>query len=234
MAEFLDTTGVSYRLQQIINNSREKLILISPYLKMNERIKQSLEDQNRLKTDVRLVYGKNDLQPAELNWLKSLREVKSYYCRNLHAKCYLNEKEAIVTSMNLYDFSQVNNLEMGIYVDKTSDADLYHKIYDEAMRMVRMSDEIQITVAQIPKTEDKPLKSSTPSGFCIGCHTEIKLDPKSPYCRDCYKTWKKSGDNEREEKHCHVCGKPNKSTINRPACYDCFKANKNILEFPFQ
>ncbi len=151
MAEFLDTTGVSYRLQQIINNSREKLILISPYLKMNERIKQSLEDQNRLKTDVRLVYGKNDLQPAELNWLKSLREVKSYYCRNLHAKCYLNEKEAIVTSMNLYDFSQVNNLEMGIYVDKTSDADLYHKIYDEAMRMVRMSDEIQITVAQIPE-----------------------------------------------------------------------------------
>ncbi len=35
--------------------------------------------------------------------------------QNLHAKCYLNEKAAIITSMNLYDFSQVNNNEMGVY-----------------------------------------------------------------------------------------------------------------------
>jgi hypothetical protein len=43
MAKFLDTTGVSYHLQQLINNANERLILISPFLKINERIKQSLE-----------------------------------------------------------------------------------------------------------------------------------------------------------------------------------------------
>jgi hypothetical protein len=38
MAKFLDTTGISYHLQQLINNANEKLILISPFLKINERI----------------------------------------------------------------------------------------------------------------------------------------------------------------------------------------------------
>lgn len=99
MAKFLDTTGVSYHLQQRINKANEKLVIISPYLKINERIKQSLEDKNRMKIDIRIVYGKNELHPDENNWLKSMTSIRSSFCKDLHAKCYLNENEAILTSM---------------------------------------------------------------------------------------------------------------------------------------
>lgn len=67
MAKFLDTTGVSYHLQQLINQARDTLILISPYLKINERLRQSLDDKDRLKIDIRVVYGKNELQPDQIN-----------------------------------------------------------------------------------------------------------------------------------------------------------------------
>jgi len=233
MAKFLDTTGVSYHLQQLINNTKEKLILISPYLKMNDRLKQSLEDKDRLKIDIRLIYGKDELQPAEHNWLKSLRSVRSSFCQNLHAKCYLNEKEAIITSMNLYAFSEVNNYEMGIYVDKGEDPQLFNSIYDEAMRLVRISDEIKISVAKVPKTDDKVAKTwSNASGFCIRCHAEVRLNPMAPYCVKCYNSWKKFENDEYEEKFCHICGNPYKSTLVKPACYDCYNVNKNKLEFP--
>jgi phosphatidylserine/phosphatidylglycerophosphate/cardiolipin synthase-like enzyme len=150
MAKFLDTTGVSYHLQQLINKANEKLILISPYLKINERIKQSLEDKNRLKIDIRVVYGKNELQPEENNWLKSQTSIRSSFCKDLHAKCYLNETEAIITSMNLYEFSQVNNNEMGIYVVKETDPVLYNEIYEEVKRLIRISDEIIVSVEKAP------------------------------------------------------------------------------------
>ncbi len=216
MAKFLDTTGVSYHLQQLINGTNEKLILISPYLKINDRLKQSLEDKDRLKIDIRLIYGKDELQPAEHNWLKSLRSIRSSFCQNLHAKCYLNEKEAIITSMNLYDFSQVNNNEMGIYVDKAEDPELYSSIYEEAMRLVRISDEIKISVAKVPKTDDIVAKTpSNADGFCIRCRTGVRLNPMAPYCIKCYSSWKKSEDDEHEEKYCHICGKPHKSTLNK-------------------
>lgn len=150
MAKFLDTTGVSYHLQQLINKSNERLILISPYLKINEKIKQSLEDKNRMKIDIRVVYGKNELQPEENNWLKSMSSIRSSFCKDLHAKCYLNESEAIITSMNLYEFSQVNNNEMGIYVVKETDQALYHEIYEEVKRLIRISDEIIVSVEKAP------------------------------------------------------------------------------------
>jgi phosphatidylserine/phosphatidylglycerophosphate/cardiolipin synthase-like enzyme len=219
MAKFLDTNGVSHYLQQLINGSNEKLILISPFLKISERLKQSIQDRDRMKIDIRIIYdGKKDLEPAEENWLKSLHSIRTSFCQNLHAKCYLNEKEAIITSMNLYEFSQVNNHEMGIYVEKNNDAELYASIYEEAMRLVRNSDEIKITVP----------------GHCIRCKTEIKLNPMVPYCGKCYASWKKINNDSYQEKYCHICGKPNSSSKAKPGCYDCYKANKDVLEFPLQ
>lgn len=150
MAKFLDTTGVSYHLQQLINKANEKLILISPFLKINERIKQSLEDKNRMKIDIRVIYGKNELQPEENNWLKSMTSIRSSFCKDLHAKCYLNESEAIITSMNLYEFSQVNNNEMGIHVAKEDDPKLYNEIAEEVKRLIRISDEIIVSVEKAP------------------------------------------------------------------------------------
>ena len=48
-----------------------------------------------------MVYGKNELQPEESNWLRSLTFIRTSYCKNLHAKCYLNEEFCLVTSLNL-------------------------------------------------------------------------------------------------------------------------------------
>ena len=237
MPKFLDTTGVSYHLQQLINNANEKLILISPYLKLNERLKQSLEDKDRMKIDIRIIYGKSELEPAENNWLKSLRSIRTSFCQNLHAKCYLSENGAIITSMNLYDFSQINNNEMGIYVDKTDDSQLYIDIYTEAMRLVRISEEIKVSVAKVPKTDDRNDKKATKpasniSGFCIRCGEKIKLNPMAPYCLKCFNSWKRFENEEFEEKYCHICGKPNKPSLIKPSCYECYTSNKNKLEFP--
>jgi predicted ATPase len=242
MAKFLDTAGVSFYLQQLINGANEKLILISPYLKISDRLKQSITDKDLMKIDIRIIYGKTEIELSENNWLKSLKSIRTSFCQNLHAKCYLNEKEAIITSMNLYDFSQVNNNEMGIYLTREEDPSLYADIHTEVMRLVRQSDEIKISVTQVPKAEQvtkpQPIKpqpiQTNSSGFCIRCGTEVKLNPMIPYCNTCYKSWNKFKNEEYEEKYCHICGKENKSTLVKPTCYDCYKANKSKLEFPLQ
>lgn len=66
MAKFLNTSAINYFLEELIKNSKDRLIPISPFLKINDRIKELLEDKNRLKIDVRIVYGKSELQPRKL------------------------------------------------------------------------------------------------------------------------------------------------------------------------
>ena len=158
MAKFLNTSATNYFLEELIKGARDRLVLISPYLKLNDRIKELLEDKNRLKIDVRIVYGKNELHPEEINWLRELAFVRTSFCKNLHAKCYLNEELCIVTSLNLYEFSQINNNEMGVLITRSSDAELYRETYEEAQRIIRVSDEIRISLEKVIKehTEEAP------------------------------------------------------------------------------
>lgn len=152
MAKFLNTSGTNFFLEELIKNAKERLILISPYLRLNDRIKELLEDKDRLKIDIRIVYGKSDLHPDEIKWMQRLDYVRLSFCKNLHAKCYLNESECIISSLNLYEFSQVNNNEMGILVRKYEDDEVFKDAYEEAQRIIRISDEVRITLDEV-KTE---------------------------------------------------------------------------------
>jgi phosphatidylserine/phosphatidylglycerophosphate/cardiolipin synthase-like enzyme len=241
MAKFLDTTGVSYHLQQLINKANEKLVLISPYLKINDRIKQELEDKNRLKIDIRVIYGKNELQPEENNWLKSMSSIRSSFCKDLHAKCYLNENEAIITSMNLYEFSQVNNKEMGIYIEKNNDPELYKDIFEEAQRLIRISSELIISVEKAPskdkqleKNETKEKKTETKkTGFCIRTGVQIPFNVEKPLSYEAFKKWNEFSDPDYPEKYCHFSGESSngETSVSKPILKKNWKKAKEIHQF---
>ncbi|QOW23830.1 phospholipase D family protein [Lysobacter sp. H23M47] len=160
MAKFLNTSATNYFLEELIKDAKDRLILISPYLKLNDRIKELLADKNRLKIDVRMVYGKSELQPLEISWLREQTYIRTSFCKNLHAKCYLNEELCIITSLNLYEFSQVNNNEMGILIRRSEDAELYREAYEEAQRIIRISDEVRISMERVAtRPEEKPAEA---------------------------------------------------------------------------
>ena len=146
MPKFLNTSATSYYLEELIKQAKD--------LKISDRIKELLEDKNRMKIDIRIVYGKSELQPAEANWLKTLDYVRTSYCANLHAKCYISEGACIITSLNLYEFSQINNNEMGILLIRRDDAATYKEAHDEAHRIIRISEEVKISLDVVEKKEE--------------------------------------------------------------------------------
>ena len=184
MAKFLNTSATNYFLEELIKGARDRLILISPFLKLNDRVKELLSDKNRLKIDVRIVYGKSELQPAEMAWLQELTYIRTSFCKNLHAKCYLNEELCIVTSLNLYEFSQVNNNEMGILIRRSDDGELFKDAYEEAQRIIRVSEEVRISLERVeqqveakPEEEDDASKlTSSKLAQKLGLKTNEFLD----------------------------------------------------------
>ena len=181
MAKFLNTSATNYFLEEMIKEAQERLILISPFLKLNDRMRELLEDKNRLKIDVRIIYGKSELPRKELDWLSSLAYIRTSFCKNLHAKCYMNEELCIVTSMNLYEFSQVNNNEMGVLFRRSEDAQLYKDAYEEAQRIIRISDEVTSAQEQVSiESEDTSCssvsKADTPES--LGKLTSSKFGQK--------------------------------------------------------
>lgn len=243
MAKFLNTTGVSYHLEDLIKSTKDRLYLISPYLQFNDRIKEHLNNLNIQKKDIRIVYRENKLGPDENNWLGTQIGVRTSICKNLHAKCYINEKEAIITSMNLYEFSQQNNNEMGIYITKDTDPELYEETLQEVQRLLTISEEIRVTVQKM-KTAEKndrkivEIKSnssksiSKSKGYCIRTGVEIPLNVEKPMSDKAYDSWVKYKDLDYPEKYCHFSGELSngETSYNKPILRKYWNKAKEIVK----
>ena len=231
MGEFLTTAGVSHRLEQIIKNANEDLILISPYFNVNRRVKELLEHKDRENINIRVVCRKSKLPKSENNWFSSLASVHTVFRKNLHAKCYLNENEALLTSMNLYEFSQINNDEMGIFITRTEEPDLYKSIYEESVRLATKSEKADTTVGErkrrtsegsSDRTQKQPAKT-VQSGFCIRCNANIPIEPTQPYCGSCFGSWNRFKNRKFSENYCHSCGGRHSTSFAKPDCRSCYR-----------
>jgi phosphatidylserine/phosphatidylglycerophosphate/cardiolipin synthase-like enzyme len=206
MAKFLNTSGVTFYLEELIKRTKDKLILVSPYLQFNDRIKEHIQNLNIQKKDIRIIYRDNKLHPDENNWLANQIGVRTSICKSLHAKCYINDNEAIITSMNLYEFSQMNNNEMGIYITKEADPELYRDAFDEVQRLLTISEEFRVTVQKIESTKSIKESGTNGKGYCIRTGVTIPFDIEKPLSKEAYKKWNEFGDENYPEKYCHFSG----------------------------
>ncbi len=148
--------------------------------------------------------------------------------------------------MNLYEFSQQNNNEMGIYMTKAEDEELYNATLDEVQRLLTISDEIRVTVKKVsadtpPKTEKKVIEpklqtnkqSKIETGFCIRTGIPIPFNIEKPLCYEAFKSWNKYGDPDYEEKFCHFSGEPTygATSVSRPVLNKNWKKAKQLFEF---
>ena len=237
MATFHTRKGIVYHLDKIIEEAARELILISPYIKADNETKDLLKNKTR-GTTVQVVYGKKELKPSEKSFFDSLGIV-TFFLENLHAKCYLNENEALLTSMNLHKFSQEHNDEMGILVSRHDDAELYEAIHRQAMRWITASIEVGPsnkgqTNPSATRVRNKPsrIPSKKPrEGYCIRCGDVVVANPEQPYCERCYAVWKRYKNPSYNEKHCHICGRKHGATLVKPLCSTCYTKHKDTFTF---
>lgn len=131
MAEFLHDDDLNAAIGRIFRESEQQLVIISPFIKLHSRLKDALKSKsNPHKLNIVVVFGKNEnkieksLSKEEFDFLREFPNITIKYQPRLHAKYYANERSAILSSMNLYDFSQNNNIEFGILTESSIFGDI--------------------------------------------------------------------------------------------------------------
>ncbi|MCS3801453.1 phospholipase D family protein [Niastella sp. OAS944] len=227
MPEFLTTRGVSNHIEDIIIKSKSKLILISPFLKLSRPFFQRLKDATIRGVKITIVYGKNKLSQEEQTKLEELPNVQVFYCQDLHAKCYFNEVKMVITSMNMYEFSEINNREMGVLIDRTNDKKLFEDAMEETKSILQSAIPNALRLpkqSSLNKNTKEHRNTSLPShhGYCIRCESPITYNPNKPYCPDCFDIWSEYENLHFLENVCHCCGSEEGTSMNKPLCRRCF------------
>jgi hypothetical protein len=240
MAKFINTRRTVSEIEDLIRNAGEKLILVSPYLKLSKDFKELLTYRNSKDKITSVVFGKQELNPDEMKFLQGLRFVILKYNEDLHAKCYVNDHKMIITSLNLYEFSMANNKEMGVLIDKNDPTDV--QLFEDALKEV---DYINQTSQQFELNTSKPisnkptkekhfqLKGNLPNGYCIRTGVEIPFNVEKPLSYDAYKKWSEFSDDGYPEKFCHFSGEPShgETSVGKPILKKNWNKAKEIFNF---
>ena len=122
MAEFFTGDLLNHQILEIIKHPHDgHVIMVSPYIKFHQRIMDELnEHKSNTKPLLTVVFGKSagnykkSIDRVDLEFLMNYPNVQIRHEERLHAKFYGNGSDYMMSSMNLYDFSQNNNIEFGI------------------------------------------------------------------------------------------------------------------------
>lgn len=244
MAKFINTRKAVSEIEDLIKNAGERLILVSPYLKLSKDFKELLKYRNGKDKITTVIFGKQELNPDEMKFLQELRFVILKYNEDLHAKCYVNDDKMVITSLNLYEFSMANNKEMGVLIDKNdpADAQLFEDAYKEVDYINETSQRFELMApkpvfSKPNETKTAKLNNSASQiikqkGYCIRTGVEIPFNVERPLSYDAYKKWNEFSDPDYSEKYCHFSGEPSngETSVSKPILKKNWKKAKEIFD----
>ena len=109
---FIPPMEIATRIMTLIDNANKELILVSPYINIDnwQKFKKCL--QRAIDRGVNITIYARENASQNLDTIKSFR-VSLYLVKDLHAKIYLNDSYAIASSQNLIQYSDDNSIDFG-------------------------------------------------------------------------------------------------------------------------
>lgn len=234
MGRFITDQALRDKLSGIILNARELLVIVSPYIKLDNDIKRLIgTHRNNWNVHILIICRDVPQNYDDYKFLQTFPNIRIIIEEDLHAKYYANEIEGLMTSMNLYSHSTTHNVEYGYYSKSIEQSD--NDAFDYTMNLANIKlKSHQIEYENMPtrtrftmgypqsNNSNKSYGSnntySKHKGYCIRCGCKIEFNIDRPMCYDCYQSWSSWGNPTYPENHCHYSGEESygKTTMEKP------------------
>lgn len=245
-SNLLTTSNISTEIINLIKETEEFCYIVTPYYKPWPVLEHSLEQAAQKKKRISFIFRyEADSMGRGLNGhIEKLNKGYKFEIRlleNLHSKLYINEKKAIISSMNLYEASQTRNFEIGYLFDSGYEVkQIFKEFIEEELLCVKpnqlykgwFSEEL----VKQKEEKNKIIESIKEAGFCVKCGKKISYDKSSNVCHPrivrCQPCWQLNPFPEewRERiNYCHYCGKPHQGKLTDPLHFECKDKLKSAL-----
>jgi hypothetical protein len=152
--KLINPSEISGKIMTLIEEADTRMILITPYCKFSDWIIP--EEKLRIAID-RKIEIEFYIRDGESN--ESLAEVRSlgiepHLVKNLNAKLYFNEKQAIVTSMNFLFSSETDSLELGHITESPEEYSELMSFFNRYIKCADLQNEIGLNSESHKKNND--------------------------------------------------------------------------------
>ncbi len=239
--EILRTHQISAAVIDLIEETKEHCYLVTPYLRPWPILERAFAKARELGTKLTLIVRHEAKAEKAIMAMNDVYGFEVIVLERLHTKLYLNEKTAVVSSMNLYDSSNENNYELALRIRIGSQVrQLRKEIIEQDLLALsprlhlpgRFQAEVEAR-AKAVTTFREELKSR---GFCVSCAEKIDFDqtgsilsPRIVRCKPCWamEPWIEA-EYRWPIKFCHYCGEGLQSVLAQPYHHGCHERLKEF------
>ena len=123
--DIINPNEIGTKISTLIAESDEKFYAITPYIDLSKWKKMIINIEKAIKRGVSIKLFYREIKQDDLKILTKLG-VELIQIKGLHTKLYFNEKSVIVSSMNLYESSDLYSIDIALYFEEKKE---YNKIY---------------------------------------------------------------------------------------------------------
>lgn len=148
---------ISGEIMTLLDEADEKVIIVSPYIQTKKwtKLKKTINDIKKRNIPIEVYYREGEYETEkEIERL----ELKGFPIEKLHCKLYMNEKEAITSSMNLYQYSDENSLDIAHITETKKEFEELQEFYERYI--VNSSDKI-LSIDEVIETIEEYVSENT-------------------------------------------------------------------------
>ncbi|WP_254042411.1 phospholipase D-like domain-containing protein [Myxococcus guangdongensis] len=136
---FIPHSKISSAVQDLIEGAQRELVLVTPYFKPWNHLQNAIRGRLEARIPVALIVREDEVSKTAPHLQPFAAAGAQVLCLDrLHAKLYLSEQCALLTSMNLVETSALNSWECALQI-KASESPTLFKQFEEQVRAIRKS-----------------------------------------------------------------------------------------------
>jgi len=147
----INPNEIGTKISTLIAESNEKFFAITPYIDLSSWSKILINLENAIRRGIQIKFFFREIKDKDYYVLSNLG-IELNQIEGLHTKLYLNEEEIIVSSMNLYEYSDLYSIDIALHFTGAKD---YNIIYDYFLKYISIKKENR---KYLPKSHEDRLK----------------------------------------------------------------------------
>ncbi|WP_299382569.1 hypothetical protein [uncultured Lacinutrix sp.] len=180
---FIPPLEIASKIMTLIEESKKELILVSPYVELSKWNKMRKCIDRAINRGVKITFVARKNAKQNLSFLQR-PEINLVLVNDLHAKLYLNDDYAIVTSQNIVYYSDINSIDIAY---KTTNTEQRLELVDFINKYVVNIEEQQKEAAKIVGEPKKTIKIIDKTiDYDVKFLTASELDKLSDYFNTTY------------------------------------------------
>jgi len=223
-------------IKDIVRNAQkdERVALVTPYIKFDEKVRECIGEALARGVKVELLVRKGaERNPVDSEFLGNTNiEVREL--EYLHAKVYMSEKEALVTSQNLHDSSDRKSKEIGVITNEKKYLEVIFQTVNKWWAKADPVSNKDLLLSQSDRRVDfkhspgrtasdaRAATSSKTQGYCISCKERIPLKGEHPLCNAHFDSLR-NRLMDYQGNYCHRCGEKYAGKHLQPFCRSCWE-----------